>query len=56
MILSLHNIAFYKKMMAEIRDSIIKKKFKELKKKYLKNHGKYKKKLNILGPKQLPKT
>ena len=43
MILSLHNIAFYKKMMAEIRDSIIKKKFKELKKKYLKNHGKYKK-------------
>ena len=32
-----------KKMMVEIRDSIIKKKFKELKKKYLKHHGKYKK-------------
>ena len=43
MILSLHNIAFYKTMMNEIRNSIIKKKFKELKKKYLKHHGKYKK-------------
>ncbi len=43
MILSLHNIAFYKKMMKEIRDSIIKKKFKELKKIYLKYHGEYKK-------------
>ena len=43
MILSLHNIAFYKTMMEEIRNSIIKKKFKELKKKYLKHHGKYKK-------------
>ena len=43
MILSLHNIAFYKKMMVEIRESIIKNKFKELKQKYLKHHGKYKK-------------
>ena len=43
MILSLHNIAFYKTMMEEIRNSIIEKKFKELKKKYLKHHGKYKK-------------
>ena len=43
MILSLHNIAFYKKMMLEIRESIIKNKFKELKQKYLKHHGKYKK-------------
>ena len=43
MILSLHNIAFYKKMMIEIRESIVKNKFKELKQKYLKYHGKYKK-------------
>ena len=43
MILSLHNIAFYKKMMSDIRESIFKKKFKDLKKNYLKYHEKYKK-------------
>ena len=42
MILSLHNIAFYKKMMCDIRESIINKKFYELKKKYSENHDKYK--------------
>tara|TARA_B100001029_G_C14903323_1_gene362182 strand:- start:94 stop:789 length:696 start_codon:yes stop_codon:yes gene_type:complete len=42
MILSLHNIAFYKKMMTEIRLSIKEKKFRELKKKYLDIHGKFK--------------
>ena len=44
MILSLHKVAFYKKMMTEIREAIVKNKFKELKQKYLKHHGKYKKK------------
>ena len=43
MILSLHNIAYYKKMMQEIRTSIINKNFKSLKKKYLKNHESFKK-------------
>lgn len=43
MILSLHNIAYYKKMMDEIRVSIINKRFKSLKKKYLKNHESFKK-------------
>jgi len=43
MILSLHNIAFYKKMMTEIRASIKEKKFLQLKEKYLNNHGKFKK-------------
>ncbi|MBF91844.1 MAG: tRNA guanosine(34) transglycosylase Tgt [Rickettsiales bacterium] len=43
MILSLHNIAFYKKMMTDIRISIEEKKFSELKKKYLDTHGKFKK-------------
>jgi len=43
MILSLHNIAYYKKMMDEIRVSIINKNFKSLKKKYLKNHESFKK-------------
>ncbi len=43
MILSLHNIAFYKKMMCDIRSAIIKKEFKILKENYLKYHGKYKK-------------
>ena len=42
MILSLHNIAFYKKMMCDIRESIINKKFDELKKKYSENHEKHK--------------
>ena len=44
MILSLHNIAYYKRMMDEIRVSIINKRFKSLKKKYLKNHESFKKK------------
>ena len=43
MVLSLHNIAYYKKMMDEIRVSIINKSFKSLKKKYLKNHESFKK-------------
>ncbi len=43
MILSLHNIAFYKKMMIEIRDSILNQNFSELKKKYIKYHESYKK-------------
>ncbi len=43
MILSLHNIAFYKKMMCDIRESIINKEFLKLKKKYFKYHEKYKK-------------
>ena len=42
MILSLHNIAFYKKMMCDIRESIINKKFYEIKKKYFENHEKHK--------------
>ena len=36
MIISLHKIAYYKRMMDEIRASIINKNFKDLKKKYLK--------------------
>ena len=43
MILSLHNIAYYKKMMDEIRASIINKNFKSIKKKYLKKHDSFKK-------------
>ena len=43
MILSLHNIAFYKKMMEEIRESILTKNFEEIKHKYLKNNEKFKK-------------
>ena len=43
MILSLHNIAFYKMMMCDIRESIINKNFIKLKKEYLKYHEKYKK-------------
>ena len=43
MIISLHNVAFYKKMMCDIRDAILNKKFNMLKKKYIKVHGKYKK-------------
>ena len=43
MILSLHNIAYYKKMMDEIRVSIVNKSFKDLKKKYLKIHESFKK-------------
>ena len=43
MILSLHNIAFYKKMMNDIRNSILNNSFLELKKKYLDKHAKYKK-------------
>ena len=43
MILSLHNIAFYKKMMEDIREAIKKKKFLKLKKEYLKSHGHFKK-------------
>jgi len=43
MILSLHNVAFYKKMMSDIRESIIKKTFNKLKNKYLSKHAKYKK-------------
>ena len=44
MILSIHNIAFYKKMMNDIRESIMNKQFLSLKKKYLKYHDAYKKK------------
>ena len=43
MILSLHNVAFYKKMMSDIRESIINKTFKKIKENYLRYHGKYKK-------------
>ncbi len=43
MILSLHNIAFYKKMMSDIRESIINENFTELKNYYLNYHEKYKK-------------
>ncbi len=43
MILSLHNIAFYKMMMCDIRESIINNEFLKLKKKYMKYHEKYKK-------------
>ena len=43
MILSLHNVAFYKKMMSDIRKSIFNKNFKELKSNYLRYHDKYKK-------------
>lgn len=43
MILSLHNIAFYQKMMFDIRKSIKEKKFKDLMKYYLDIHGHYEK-------------
>ncbi len=43
MILSLHNIAFYKKMMSDIRESVLNNNFEKVKKKYLKHHAKYKK-------------
>ena len=43
MILSLHNIAFYKKMMSDIKESIIDNSFEKLKKLYLEKHEKYKK-------------
>ena len=43
MIISLHNVAFYKKMMSDIRESIIENKFEDLKNKYLYYHEKYKK-------------
>ena len=43
MILSLHNLAFYKKMMFDIRKSIKDKNFKTIKNFYLKHHEKYKK-------------
>ena len=43
MILSLHNIAFYKMMMCDIRESIIKNEFLKLKDKYMRYHEKYKK-------------
>lgn len=43
MILSLHNIAFYKKMMSDIREGIVNNKFEEVKLKYLKNNEKFKK-------------
>ena len=43
MILSLHNIAFYKKMMSDIKKSIINNTFEKLKKRYLEKHEKYKK-------------
>ena len=43
MILSLHNIAFYKMMMCDIRESIINNEFLKLKDKYMKYHEKYKK-------------
>ena len=43
MILSLHNIAFYMKMMSDIRESIINNEFEKVKKKYTKYHEKYKK-------------
>ncbi len=43
MILSLHNIAFYKKMMSDIREGIVNNTFEEVKLKYLKNNEKFKK-------------
>ena len=43
MILSLHNLAFYKKMMSDIRKSIKEKSFKKIKNLYLKYHEEYKK-------------
>ena len=43
MILSLHNIAFYMKMMSDIRKSIINKDFEKVKEKYTKYHEKFKK-------------
>ena len=43
MILSLHNIAFYQKMMFDIRESIKSDNFENVKKNYLKIHGKYEK-------------
>ncbi len=43
MILSLHNIAFYKKMMSEIRESILKKEFNKIKNRYLKYHENHQK-------------
>ena len=43
MILSLHNVAFYQKMMFDIRESIRAGNFDKIKKKYLKIHGKYEK-------------
>ena len=43
MIISLHNIAFYQKMMSDIRNAIKNKKFLELKKKYMNCHGMYEK-------------
>ena len=43
MIISLHNIAFYKKMMEELRDSIINKTFNTTKEKYLEYHEHYQK-------------
>ena len=46
MILSLHNIAFYMKMMSDIRQSIIDNDFQKIKNKYSKYHEKYKKNLN----------
>ena len=41
MILSLHNIAFYEKMMLDIRESIEHRKFEEVMKKYLEVHKCY---------------
>ena len=43
MILSLHNIAFYEKMMLDIRESIENKSFKKIMKKYLDVHMSYEK-------------
>ena len=43
MILSLHNIAFYQKMMSDIRKSIKKKNFKKIMKKYTEKHKNYEK-------------
>ena len=43
MILSLHNIAFYKKMMCDIRESILTKTFEETKNLYLYENEKFKK-------------
>ncbi len=43
MILSLHNIAFYQRMMSEIRNSIKNRTFKEIMKKYIENHKSYEK-------------
>ena len=43
MILSLHNIAFYKRMMSDIRESILTNTFEETKKLYLYENEKFKK-------------